>query len=133
MDNAELATRTPMLTRVRVTLSITSAIFALLAFISLVGPFLFVFPEKTLFAYAFGALMMAVGVLFLITGFRIHAGDRWAWDIARVLLLLELAWSASKIIYWREPEAWVFGTAAFVALVLLNLPPVRRFFLRGDA
>lgn len=91
------------------------------------------FPEQTLFAYAFGTLLMAAGVLFLITGFRIHAGDRWAWNLARVLLVLELIWSAAKVIFWQEPEAQLFFAASLVALVLLNLPAVRRFFTRRPA
>ncbi|MGH2386429.1 MAG: hypothetical protein ACRDGB_15460 [Candidatus Limnocylindria bacterium] len=63
---------------------ILTAIFALRAFITVVGAFLFAFPMGGVLGFAVGVTLLAIGVAYLVIAWRMRFGERAIWLAAIV-------------------------------------------------
>lgn len=120
----------PETTRMRppAELHVIRGLFVLLAFVSIVGSFLFAWPMGGLSGIATGLALDVAGVLFLVAAVKLPSGERWVANLARWLAGLEVAWSFYKVVIYNETESTGFLVAAVLATLLLWSPRVRRFF-----
>lgn len=111
-----------------VELHVIRLLFVLLAFVSIVGSFLFAWPVGGLSGIATGLALDVAGVLFLVAAIKLPTGEQWVANLARWLAGLEVAWSFYKVFIYNETESAGFLVAATLATLLLWSPRVRRFF-----
>ncbi|MGH2385428.1 MAG: hypothetical protein ACRDGB_10315 [Candidatus Limnocylindria bacterium] len=112
---------------------ILTAIFALRAFITVVGAFLFAFPMGGMLGVAVGLTLLAIGVAYLVIAWRMRFGERAIWLAAIVVPLINQAvlTVADLSLYGSiPPEDYAFIVVTVVVLGLLFVPSVRRFFAR---
>ncbi|MGH2380092.1 MAG: hypothetical protein ACRDG7_02595 [Candidatus Limnocylindria bacterium] len=112
---------------------ILTAIFALRAFITVVGAFLFAFPMGGVLGFAVGVTLLAIGVAYLVIAWRMRFGERAIWLAAIVVPLINQAvlTVADLSLYGSiPPEDYAFIVVTVVVLGLLFVPSVRRFFAR---
>jgi hypothetical protein len=113
--------------RVPLALRLVLIPFAIAVFVKIAGSFIFSFSTGTLEGYVFGAVLIAVGLLYLFLMFRIHRGEPTMWKTAVGLVAVDIAWSVYKVFPYGETESAPILAAAVVSMVLLLLPSVRTF------
>lgn len=104
-----------------------SALFGFLAFISIVGSFLFSYPLGGLLGYGTGVALDAGGVLMVICALRLHRGEPGIYKLAVVVMSAEVLWSFYKVVIYGEHESSLFLAAAVTAWLLLRTRRMRRY------
>lgn len=110
---------------------IVTLLMALMAFVSVVGSFLFAFPLGGALGYLLGPLLVVAGSGYAIIAWRLRRGERTVWTAA---LLLPIAHTLSLntidlVRYGAIPsEDYPFIGVTLVIVLLLLLPGTRRFF-----
>lgn len=112
---------------------ILTAVFAVRAFLTVVGAFLFAFPMGGALGTAIGVTLLATGVAYLIIAWRMRLGERAVWLAAIIAQLINQAvlTVADLSLYGSiPPEDYVFIVVTVIVVGLLFVPSVRRFFSR---
>ena len=108
-----------------------TALMALFAFISVVGSFIFAFPEGWPLGYVVGIVLIGLGGAYASIALRLRRGERWAWRAALALPITHVvAMSAVDLVVLGEIPSEnypVLALSAFTAVLLL-VPRTRRFF-----
>lgn len=128
---AETASAQPA--RIPVLVWVLTAIFALRGLASVAGAFIFAFPFGGALGIGLGGFLLLIGAAYLVIAWRMRFGERATWLAAvavpvvnqGVLAILDLSLYGTI-----PPEDYLFIGVTLVTLVLLALPPVRRFFVR---
>ena len=108
-----------------------TGLIGLFAFISIVGSFIFAFPEGWPLGYAVGVVLLALGVAYVTLAWRLRRGERWAWKTALGLPIIHVvAMSAVDLVVLGEIPSENYPVLGVVAIiiVLLFVPRTRRFF-----
>jgi hypothetical protein len=116
--------------RVPITVRVVQPLLGVLAFVAIVGSFLFIFPQGTLFAYAVGAVFVAGGLTYVTLTFRLARGERGAWLTALGVTGAHLLFNVWKVTGEHETESVPILGVSIVVVALLALPATRRFFTR---
>jgi len=126
--NVDLRPTTP-----KVELYVSTAILCLLAFLSIVGAFLFSFPLGGIIGWCTGIPLLIGGTLMVVAAYNLPLGKTWAIRLGRYLMAAEFAWSFYKLFIYGESESGMFFVLCVVAGLLLLSPRVRRYesALRG--
>ena len=103
------------------------AIFGFLAFISIVGSFLFSYPLGGLLGYTSGVLLDIGGVLMVICALRLPRGEPGIYKLAVGVMTAEVLWSFYKVFIYGEHESSVFLAASVAAWLLLRSRSLRRY------
>jgi hypothetical protein len=133
MTDTATATAQPRERSVPLLVWILTAIFAVRAFLTIVGAFLFAFPMAGALGTAIGITLLAIGVAYLVIAWRMRFGERAIWLAAIVAQLVNQAvlTVADLSLYGSiPPEDYAFIVVMVVVLGLLFVPSVRRFFSR---
>ena len=112
---------------------ILTAIFAVRAVITAMGAFVFAFPMGGVLGTTIGIVLLVLAVTYAVVAWRMHFGERIVWVAAVVSQLVNqgVLTVADLSLYGAiPPEDYAFIVVTVVVLVLLFLPPVRRFFTR---
>jgi hypothetical protein len=123
----------PSRQRIPATVWILTALFALMAFVSTVGSFIFAFPLGGTLGPIVGTILIAIGVGYAIIGWRLRRGERALWIAGLVLPLVHTVGlnTLDLVRTGRIPiEDLPFMGVTLVIVVLLLLPTTRRFFSR---
>jgi hypothetical protein len=123
----------PEVARVPILVWVLVAIFALRAVVTLVGSFVFAFPMGGFLGIFVGLSLVAIAVAYGVIAWRMRFGERWVWIAAIVAPLVnQLLLTVTDLSLYGAipPEDYPFIVITVVVLVLLFLPPVRRFFTR---
>lgn len=110
---------------------IVGLLIALMAFASMVGPFLFAFPLGGLLGYGMGTALLVFGIGYGVVLWRLRRGERKVWKGALLLPLLHtLTLNTTDLVrYGAIPkEDYPFMAVAGLIVALLLLPSTRRFF-----
>ncbi|HEX2194929.1 MAG TPA: hypothetical protein VHK63_08265, partial [Candidatus Limnocylindria bacterium] len=91
------------------------------------------FPFGGALGIGLGGFLLLIGAAYLVIAWRMRFGERATWLAAvavpvvnqGVLAILDLSLYGTI-----PPEDYLFIGVTLVTLVLLALPPVRRFFVR---
>lgn len=116
-----------------VTVWIITALMGLMAFVSIVGSFLFAFPMGGLLGYIVGTLLVVIGIGYATIAWRLRFGERTIWVAA---LALPIAHTLSLntldlVLFGAIPsENYPFMVVVVIIVLLLLLPPTHRFFAR---
>ena len=108
-----------------------TGLMGLFAFISIVGSFIFAFPEGWPLGYAVGVVLIAFGIAYVTLAWRLRRGERWTWKAALALPIIHVvAMSAVDLVVLGEIPSENHPVLGMVALiiVLLVVPRTRRFF-----
>lgn len=128
VDNHAAATVSPP-----VTVWILTVLMGLMAFVSVVGSFLFAFPMGGLLGYIVGTLLIVFGIAYATIAWRLRRGERAVWIAALVLPIVHTLTlnTTDLVLYGAIPsEDYPFMGIALVIVVLLLLPTTRRFFTK---
>ncbi len=126
-NRAAVAVRPP------VTVWILTLLTGLMAFVSIVGSFLFAFPMGGPLGYILGTLLVVFGVCYATIAWRLRRGERAVWIAALVLPVLHTLTLniTDLVLYGAIPsEDYPFMGVALIVVVLLVLPTTRRFFTK---
>jgi len=121
-EQASAQTKKPM-----VTLCITSALFAFLTFICIVGSLLFSYPLGGIVGWSTGIGLDIAGVLMAYCAFKLPAGEVKAYRVGLGVMAAFFCWSFYKVFIYHESESTLFFVVTVVAIVLLLRPSVRRY------
>lgn len=125
-------TRSPHSTaRPPATIWLLTGLMGLFAFISIVGSFIFAFPEGWPLGYGVGVVLIALGIAYFTLAWRLRRGARWAWTAALALPIVHVvAMSAVDLVVLGEIPSENYPVLGVVAVivVLLFVPSTRRFF-----
>ena len=128
VDNrATVAARPPA------TVWIVTALMGVMAFVSVVGSFLFAFPMGGLLGYTVGTLLIVFGIGYVTLAWRLQRGERVVWIAALVLPIVHALTlnTTDLVLYGAIPsEDYPFMGVALTIVVLLVLPTTRRFFTK---
>lgn len=116
-----------------VTVWILTVLIGLMAFVSVVGAFLFAFPMGWLLGYTIGTLLIVFGICYATLAWRLRRGERAVWVAALVLPIVHMLMlnTADLVLYGAIPsEDYPFIGVVFTIVVLLLLPTTRRFFTK---
>jgi hypothetical protein len=116
-----------------VTVWILTALMGAMAFVSVVGSFLFAFPMGGLLGYIIGTLLIIFGIGYATIAWRLRRGERALWIAALVLPIVHTLTlnTTDLVLYGAIPsEDYPIMAVALVILVLLLLPTTRRFFTK---
>ncbi len=116
-----------------VTVWILTALMGAMAFVSVVGSFLFAFPMGGLLGYIVGTLLIVFGIGYATIAWRLRRGERALWIAALVLPIVHTLTlnTTDLVLYGAIPsEDYPIMAVALVILVLLLLPTTRRFFTK---
>lgn len=119
--------------RVPVIVWLLTLLFAVKAFFSIVGSFLFAFPMGWPLGTIVGVFLVVAGVAYAVIAWRMRFGERIVWLAALIVSVLHQAGLAilDLSLYGEIPsEDYVFIGVTIVVVVLLFLPVTRRFFSR---
>jgi hypothetical protein len=101
---------------------VVQVFFAFLAVVSVAGSFVFSFSRGDLAGYAFGVVIIALGVAFAVTALRLQRPRAVVVRAAVGLAGLEFLWSIYKVFVVEEVETSLMlvlsGIAAVILLVL---------------
>ncbi len=123
--HAAVATRPPA------TVWILTLLMGAMAFVSIVGSFLFAFPLGGLLGYIVGTLLIVAGIGYATIAWRLRRGERAVWTAALVLPVVHTLGlnTLDLVLYGAIPsEDYPFMGVGLVIVVLLLLPTTRRFF-----
>lgn len=126
-ERAAVAGRPP------VTVWILTPLMGLMAFVCVVGAFLFAFPMGGPLGYVIGTLLVAFGICYAIVAWRLRRGRRAVWTAALVLPIVHTLTlnTTDLVLYGAIPsEDYPFMAVALALVVLLVLPTTRRFFTK---
>jgi hypothetical protein len=127
LDNhAAVAARRPP-----ATVWILTPLMGLMAFVSVVGSFLFAFPMGGIVGYTIGTLLVLFGIGSATIAWRLRRGERAVWFAALGLPVVHTLTlnTADLVLYGAIPsEDYPFMGVTLVLVVLLLLPITRRFF-----
>jgi len=115
------------------TVWILTLLMGLMAFVSVVGSFLFAFPMGGLLGYLVGTLLIVVGIGYATIAWRLRRGERAVWNAALVLPIVHTLGlnSLDLLLYGAIPsEDFPFMGVVLAMVVLLVLPATRRFFTK---
>ena len=115
------------------TVWILTLLMGLMAFVSVVGSFLFAFPRGGLVGYTIGPLLIAFGSCYATIAWRLRRGERGVWIAALILPIVHTLTlnTADLVLYGAIPsEDYPFMGVALTIVVLLLLPTTRRFFTK---
>jgi len=104
-----------------------------MAFVCVVGPFLFAFPMGGLLGYIVGTLLIVAGIGYATIAWRLRRGERAVWIAALVLPIVHTLGlnTLDLVLYGAIPsEDYPFMGVALAIVVLLLLPATRRFFTK---
>jgi hypothetical protein len=104
-----------------------TAIHMFLAFISIVGSFLFSYPLGGIEGWTYGIGLDVAGVLMIVAAWNLPKGSVSVIKLARSLMIAEFAWCTYKVFIYGETESGLFFVASTVALILLFSGRVRRY------
>ena len=110
-----------------------TALFGFLAFISIVGSFLFSYPLGGLLGYGSGVALDVAGVLMVICALRLHQGEAGIYKLAVGVMSAEVLWSFYKVVIYGEHESSLFLAASVAAWILLRSRRLRRYVGPGAA
>ncbi len=113
------------------TVWILTLLMGLMAFVSIVGSFLFAFPIGGLLGQIVGTLLIVAGIGYAIIVWRLRRGERAVWIAALVLPVIHTLGlnSLDLVLYGAIPsEDYPFMAVGLIIVVLLLLPTTRRFF-----
>jgi hypothetical protein len=108
-------------------------IFAIRAVITAIGAFVFSFPMGGVLGISIGIALLIVAAAYAVIAWRMRHGERIVWIAAIVSQLVNqgLLTVADLSLYGAiPPEDYAFIVVTVAVLVVLFLPPVRRFFSR---
>lgn len=115
------------------TVWVLTALMGVMAFVSVVGSFLFAFPMGGLLGYIVGTLLIVFGIGYATIAWRLRRGERAVWIAALVLPIVHTLTlnTTDLVLYGAIPsEDYPFMGVALVIVVLLLLPTTRRFFTK---
>ena len=115
------------------TVWILTALMGAMAFVSIVGSFLFAFPMGGPLGYIVGTLLIVFGIGYATLAWRLRRGERGVWIAALVLPIVHTLTlnTTDLVLYGAIPsEDYPFMGVALVILVLLLLPTTRRFITK---
>ena len=115
------------------TVWILTVLMGAMAFVSVVGSFLFAFPMGGILGYTVGTLLIVAGIGYATIAWRLRRGERRVWVAALVLPILHTLGlnTTDLVLYGAIPsEDYPFMGVALVIVVLLLLPATRRFFTK---
>jgi hypothetical protein len=113
------------------TVWILTPLLGLMAFVSVVGSFLFAFPMGGILGYTIGTLLVVFGIGYATIAWRLRRGERAVWFAALGLPVVHTLTlnTADLVLYGAIPsEDYPFMGVALVLVVLLLQPITRRFF-----
>lgn len=113
------------------TVWILTLLLGVMAFVSVVGAFLFSFPLGGLLGYSAGTLLLMAGIGYATIAWRLRRGERAVWTAAVGLPIVHTLGlnTLDLVLYGAIPsEDYPFMGVALAIVVLLLLPPTRRFF-----
>ncbi len=116
-----------------VTVWILTLLVGAMAFVSVVGSFLFAFPMGGLLGYTIGTLLIVFGIGYAIIAWRLRRGERAVWIAALVLPIVHTLTlnTLNLVLYGAIPsEDYPFMGVTLAIVVLLLLPTTRRFFTK---
>ncbi len=116
-----------------VTVWILTPLIGLMAFVCIVGSFLFAFPMGGPLGYILGTLLVAFGVCYAAISWRLRRGERAVWIAALGLPVVHTLTlnTTDLVLYGAIPSAdYPFMVVALTLVVLLLLPTTRRFFTK---
>jgi len=105
----------------------------MLAFVSIVGSFLFAFPLGGPLGYIVGTLLIVAGISYAIIAWHLRRGERAVWTAALVVPIVHTLGlnTLDLVLYGAIPsEDYPFMGVALAIVVLLLLPTTRRFFTK---
>ena len=114
-----------------VTVWALTGLMGLFAFISIVGSFIFAFPEGWPLGYGVGIVLIALGLAYVTLAWHLRRGERWAWKAALALPIFHVvAMSAVDLVVLGEIPSENYPVLGVVALVIVLVlaPRTRRFF-----
>jgi hypothetical protein len=120
-------------TRPPATVWILTFLLSLMAFVSIVGSFLFSFPMGGPVGYTVGTLLIATGIGYATIVWRLRRGERAIWVAALILPIAHTLMlnTVDLVLYGAIPsEDYPFMGVVFIIVLLLLLPVTRRFFTR---
>ena len=126
-NHAAVAARPPA------TVWILTLLMGAMAFVSVVGSFLFAFPLGGLLGYIVGTLLIVAGIGYATIAWRLRHGERAVWTAALVLPVVHTLGlnTLDLVLYGAIPsEDYLFMGVALALVVLLLLPTTRRFFAK---
>jgi len=116
-----------------VTVWIITLLIGVMAFVSVVGSFLFSFPRGDLLGYIAGTLLVVAGIGYATILLRLRRGERAVWTATLVLPIVHMLGlnTADLMLYGAIPrEDYPFMGVVLAIVVLLLLPATRRFFVK---
>ena len=116
-----------------VTVWILTTLMGVMAFVAVVGSFLFAFPMGGLLGYIVGTLLIVFGIGYATLAWRLRRGERVVWIAALVLPIVHTLTlnTVDLVLYGAIPsEDYPFMGVALTIVVLLVLPTTRRFFTK---
>jgi hypothetical protein len=105
----------------------------LMAFMCVVGSFLFAFPMGGLLGYIVGTLLIVAGIVYATIAWRLRRGERAVWTVALVLPIVHTLGlnTLDLVLNGAIPsDDYPFMGVALVIVVLLLLPVTRRYFTK---
>jgi hypothetical protein len=119
--------------RLPVTVWILTLLTGLMAFVCVVGSFLFAFPMGGLLGYIIGTLLIIFGICYATIAWRLRRGERAVWIAALILPIVHTLTlnTTDLVLYGAIPsEDYPFMAVVLIIVVLLLLPTTRRFFTK---
>ncbi len=125
LGNQSLASRPPA------SIWVLTASMGLFAFISIVGSFIFAFPEGWPLGFTVGVVLIGLGIAYVVLAWHLPRGTQWGWKAALALPIIHVvAMSAVDLVVLGEIPSENYPVIGLVAIivVLLFVPRTRRFF-----
>lgn len=108
-------------------------LLGLMAFVSVVGSFLFAFPMGGFLGYSGGTLLIIAGIGYSIIVWRMRHGERTIWIAAIILPIVHTLGlnSLDLVLHGAIPSGdFPFMGVALAIVLLLLLPTTRHFFTK---
>ena len=132
-SNESVDNRATARARPPATMWILTPLMGAMAFVCVVGSFLFAFPLGGLVGYGIGTLLIVFGICYATIAWRLRRGERAVWFAALGLPIVHTLTlnTADLVLYGAIPsEDYPFMGVALTIVVLLLLPSTRRFFTK---
>jgi hypothetical protein len=132
-SNQSVKNLPPAPARPPATVWVITLLMGVMAFVCIVGSFLFAFPMGGLLGYIIGTLLIVFGIGYAIIAWRLRRGERAVWIAALVLPIVHTLTLniTDLVLYGAIPsEDYPFMGVALIIVVLLLLPTTRRFFTK---
>ena len=126
-NQAAVAARPPA------TVWILTLLIGAMAFVSVVGSFLFAFPLGGLLGYIVGTLLIVAGIGYATIAWRLRRGERAIWTAALILPIVHTLGlnTVDLVMYGAIPsEDYPFMGVALAIVALVLLPTTRRFLVK---